>query len=53
MAEAAIRWREPPGASEFDPDPPGAPCRAYHGKTAFDEPTIRASRAGLARGGGR
>ncbi len=38
--DAAKRWHEPDGASEFDPDPPGAPNRGYCGKTSFDAPTI-------------
>jgi len=42
--DAAKRWREPKGASEFDPDPPGAPNRNYCGTTEFDSPTINASR---------
>ena len=42
--DAAKRWREPAGASEFDPDPPGAPNRNYRGTTEFDSPTIGASR---------
>jgi len=42
--DAAKRWREPKGASEFDPDPPGAPNRNYCGTTEFDSPTINVSR---------
>ena len=38
--DAAKRWQEPAGASEFDPDPPGAPNRGYCGTTEFDTPTI-------------
>lgn len=48
--DAAKRWHEPDGASEFDPDPPGAPNRGYCGKTDFDEPTIRMGRAGRGPG---
>jgi hypothetical protein len=47
--DAAKRWHEPPGASEFDPDPPGAPNRTYSGTTEFDTPTIRVGRAGFRR----
>lgn len=42
--DAAKRWREPKGASEFDPDPPGAPNRGYRGTTDFDSPRVAASR---------
>ena len=38
---AAKRWKEPAGACEFDPDPPGAPNRGYRGTTEFDSPTHR------------
>jgi hypothetical protein len=41
---AAKRWRESKGTSEFDPDPPGAPNRGYRGTTEFGTPTFRASR---------
>jgi hypothetical protein len=47
--DAAKSCREPPGASEFDPDPPGAPNRGYRGTTEFDTPTIRVGRAGFRR----
>jgi hypothetical protein len=36
--DAAKRWTQPAGASEFDPDPPGAPNRGYCGTTEFDWP---------------
>jgi hypothetical protein len=42
--QAAQRWKEPAGASEFDPDPPGVPSRSYRGTTEFDTPTIGTSR---------
>ena len=42
--DAAKRWQEPAGASEFDPDPPEAPNRGYCGTTEFDSPTMGASR---------
>jgi hypothetical protein len=29
--DAAKRWREPAGASEFDPDPPNSRNRSYCG----------------------
>jgi hypothetical protein len=38
--DAAKRWREPAGASEFDPDPPNAPNRGYCGTTEFGSPRI-------------
>lgn len=38
--DAAKRWREPAGCSEFDPDPPNSPNRSYCGTTDFDEPTF-------------
>ena len=41
---AAKRWTQPAGASEFDPDPPGAPNRSYRGTTEFGSPTMAASR---------
>jgi hypothetical protein len=48
-ADAAKRSREPSDASEFDPDPPGAPNRGYCGKTEFGSPTIGVGRAGFRR----
>ena len=36
--DAAKRWREPPGCSEFDTDPPGAPCRGYRRTMATSTP---------------
>lgn len=42
--DAAKRWQEPAGASEFDPDPPEAPNRGYCGTTEFDSPEIDTSR---------
>ena len=42
--DAAKRWQEPAGASEFDPDPPEAPKRGYCGTAEFDSPTMAASR---------
>ncbi len=42
--DAAKRWQEPAGASEFDPDPPEAPNRSYCGTTEFGSPRMAASR---------
>jgi hypothetical protein len=47
--DAAKRWKEPAGASEFDPDPPNSPNRSYCGTTEFDEPRIGIGRAGFRR----
>jgi hypothetical protein len=43
--EAAQRWQEPPGASEFDPDPPDSPYRGYRRTmTSADEPRMGTGR---------
>ena len=49
MFDAAKRWKEPAGSSEFDPDPPDSPNRSYCGTTEFDTPSYGSANVSVVR----